>query len=140
MAAIYMWFKDRIILTTTLYPIEVADSLCFNITATGGVMELLPESEDTVNYTAIDGSYTQVRWFYSDGPYDSDDTLDYTAIDGTYIQTRWFFSDGPYDSDDTVSFTALDGTLINKLVTVDTPDESLQLDCVINNTCSMDLI
>jgi hypothetical protein len=101
-------------LTTWIYPVYAFDNMNLSAGFSGGSMEFIPTSYATVNYGAIDGSYTQLRWFISDGPYDSNDAaVDYGATDGTYI---------------------------NKLVRAESPDEELQLNCVINDTCSMDLI
>ena len=141
MAAIYMWpVDDQILLTTTLYPVEVVDSLQISVTMNLGDMFLLPHSEFQSTFGMEDGTYTQLRWFYSDGPYDSDLQSTFGMENGTYTQLRWFYEDGPYDSDLQSTFAMLDGTLINKLVIADTPDESLQLNVVINNTCSMELV
>ena len=141
MAAIYMWPKgDQLILTTTLYPVVVQDSMAVTVTVDGGRMDLLPASDFTGTFTAQDGTYIQTRWFLTDGPYDSDFKGTFAAQNGTYIQTRWFLTDGPYDSDFKGTFDFVSASLINKVVPGDTPDEKLQLDMVLSNTSTMDLI
>jgi len=142
MAAIYMWNDDvaTIILTTTLYPVEVVDAIVFGVTINAGFMGLLPASDMANNYGFISGSYIQKKWFYSDGPYDSDMANDYGFVSGNYEQKKWFYTDGPYDSDMANNYGFIDGSYVNKLVIADTPDEKLQLSLSINTTCSMDLI
>jgi len=141
MAAIYMWpVDDQILLTTTLYPVEVVDSLQVGLTFSGGFLDLIPGSDFQSTQLMQDGTYIQVRWFYEDGPYDSDLASTQGMEDGTYIQVRWFYEDGPYDSDLQSTQTLLDGTYVSKLIEADTPDEELQLALTINDTCSMDAI
>ena len=146
MAAIYCppWPKD-LVLTTTLYPIVVTDSMIIGATITAGYMGLLPFSEATIDFGATNGSWTQTRWFYSDGPYDSDATIDFESTDGSWTQTRWFFEDGPYDSDAHINFAATDGSWENKLVIaatgrIDEPWEELWLGIALDPNCSMELI
>ena len=141
MAAIYCppWPKDLEV-TTTLYPVDMVDSVAFDISLTAGSLALLPLSDFQSTFGMENGTYTQLRWFISDGIYDSDMQATFGMEDGSYTQLRWFLTDGPYDSDLQATFGMLDGTIINKLVIVDTPDELLQLNLVINVTCSMDLI
>ena len=141
MAAIYMWPEDKyIILTTTLYPVDMTEHLSFEISVIGGTLNPLPNSDFESSYDVIDGTNTQLRWFYEDGPYDSDFESSYDMEDGTNIQLRWFYEDGPYNSDFESSYDMMDGTVINKLVAVDTPDEKLQLEIRIEASSTMDLI
>ena len=141
MAAIYMWIEDEyILLTTTLYPVEVVDNLQIGITFSGGFMSPIPESIISATQDMEDGTYIQVRWFYFDGPYDSDLEATQDMGDGTYVQVRWFYYDGPYDSDLEATQAMADGTYVTKLVLADTPDEALQFALSINNTCSMDAV
>ncbi len=141
MSAIYMWHSGtQIFLSTTPYPIEVVELLQLDVTFSGGILDLIPESDLQFTQDMQDGTYIQVRWFYEDGPYDSDLQFIQDMQDGTYIQVRWFYEDGPYDSDLQSTQLMLDGTYETKLVEADTPDEKLQLDIAINNTCSMDSV
>jgi hypothetical protein len=142
MAAIYMWFEpgEQVVLTTTLYPVDVDDSLAIEISMLGGTMNLLPHSEFSSDFEAQDGTYEQLRWFFFDGPYDSYFSSDFEVQDGTYEQLRWFFFDGPYDSYFSSDFEAQDGLLRNLLIWGDTPDEELQMAIVISATSTMDLI
>ena len=126
--------------SSKLYPVEAIDYLQLGITFSGGFLELIPNSNLQQTYALMDSVYVQVRWFYSDGPYDSDLQQTYTLEDSTYIQVRWFYTDGPYDSDLQQTYALLDGTYESKLVEADTPDEELQMALAINNTCTMDLI
>lgn len=140
MAAIYMWpVEDQIILTTTLYPVEVVEGLQFGISLDSGRMEPIPM--DYLEYTQdiIGGSYIQKRWFYTDGPYI--ESLEYTQdiIGGSYIQKRWFYVDGPYEESVEYTQDVIGGTYIRKKIEADSTDESLQLSVTIG-TCSMGLI
>jgi hypothetical protein len=138
MAAIYMWPEDKqIILTTTLYPVDVTDSLAIEITFTGGSMSPLPESDAAFVLGLQGGILQQEIWYFSDGPYDSDAAFSLGLVGGILQQEIWFFSDGPYDSDAKFRIgMGESGLLIGKLVSIDTPDEKLQLACTID-PCSM---
>ena len=144
MAAIYSWFKGKqILLTTTLYPIDVTEYMQLGVAFFTGTIEEIPNDDWKATFeTNGDGTLVQLRWFYTDGPYDDEWQASFeTNGDGTLVQLRWFYSDGPYDDEWKATFeTSNDGTLVNKLVEADSPDESLQLGCVILNTCTMDLI
>jgi hypothetical protein len=128
-------------LTTWIYPLYAFDNM--NVSAAVSddcYMGPLPYSDASIDFGSSDGSWSQQRWFKSDGPYDSDATIGFASSDGSWLQARWFKSDGPYDSDASINFAATDGLLENKLVTAEAPDEALQLDCTINDTCSMELL
>lgn len=144
MAAIYQWYTGHeIVVTTTPYPVEVVESLVFGITLSTGHMDLLPFTDVGANLgVGPDGSLTQIRWFYTDGPYNDEVTAEFgIGPDGTLIQLRWFYEDGPYDDEVVANFEAMGGTLIEiPIVEADTPDESLQLGITINDTSTMDLI
>ena len=130
----------KITLTTTLYPVEVKDSIKLAATVDAGYMTILPNDSVQNAYSLLAGTNTQKRWFFYDGPYeDSVDNL-YSLLDGTNTQKRWFFSDGPYDDSVKNAYSLLDGTSIRGLVRADTPDEKLKLSTVIRNTCTMDLV
>jgi hypothetical protein len=132
MAAIYMWVDDEelITLTTTLYPVDVTETIVFGASATTSSMKEIQQDYYTQgNFSVQDGSYTQLRWFYYDGPYyDAYTHGNFDVLDGTYIQLRWFLTDGPYyDAYTQGNFSVQDGTLINKLVVADSPDEEIQM-------------
>ena len=141
MAAIYMWREGKsVIITTTPYPVVAKDSIEVTIELKGGFLSPIPGSALESTQLMQAGTYTQVRWFYEDGPYDSDLESTQVMLDGTYVQVRWFYEDGPYDSDLEATQTLLNGTLVNKLVEADSPDEELQLSLTINTNCSMDAV
>jgi len=141
MAAIYTWYDDGIVyLTTTLYPVEVLEAMELNISITVGSMYLVPTDEIAFINDMDSTIYTQVRWFYEDGPY-ADEIAFINDMDSTsYVQTRWFYEDGPYT--DEIGFTddMFEIIVLLKGVLADTPDEELQLSIAIDATCSMDLI
>lgn len=131
MAAIYMWpIEYKLLLTTTLYPVEVQESISFSAgTAVSYMKEIQQDYYTQGNFSVQNGSYTQLRWFYYDGPYDDAYTQgNFAVLDGSYTQLRWFLTDGPYDDAYTQgNFSVQDGTLINKLVEADSPDEEIQM-------------
>jgi hypothetical protein len=117
MAAIYHFWDPgvEVLLTTTLYPVDVDDSIALEITFTGGTMIPIPQTAASGTFgVGDDGTLQQLRWFYTDGPYFND-------ASGTF---------GPGD----------DGVLRSLLIIGDTPDEEQQITVRINDTCTMDLI
>lgn len=143
MAAIYMWPVDnQVILTTTLYPVDVTEALQLSITFTDGDMFLIPFDDVTNSFgMGPDGTLEQLRWFLEDGPYDDEVTASFGMEDGTLEQLRWFFEDGPYDDEVTAGFGMGSlGYLDRLLVIGDTPDEALQISITINDTCTMELL
>jgi len=144
MAAIYQWFKNFIIYTTTLYPVEVVDEMQLDAVIDGdALMRALPEDDTQISaIIAIDGSYTQLRWFHTYGPEEDDTQVSaIIVIDGTYTQLRWFHAYGPEEDDTQISaIIVINGTYESGRVWGDTPDEELQLDGVIDADCTMDAI
>jgi hypothetical protein len=144
MAAIYMWPKDNyLILTTTLYPVDVTDSMVMSVEFTGGFMSPLPAAEVSGIFgPGPDGVLEQLRWFYSDGPYDNEVAGTFGPGDeGELIQLRWFYTDGPYDNEVSGTFgVGPAGDLRQLIIYGDTPDESLQLAVTVNDTCTMDAV
>lgn len=143
MAAIYMWFDGTIVYTTTLYPVDATDAIDFGGTLASGSMQEPPN--DDAQYSEgvpLNGTYIQLRWFYSYGP-ESDDAQysEGVPLDGTYIQLRWFYSYGPEsDQAQWVEGVPLDGTYISKRVWADSPDEKIDFSCAPTTSCSMDAV
>ena len=150
MAAIYMWPEDKyLLLTTTPYPVEMVERIVFGINVDAMSMKPIAQEHFSNDFSAgPDGSLIQKRWFWTDGPYFDEFASEFgVGPDGTLIQLRWFWEDGPYLDEFTNTFGVLDGTLIltRIIVEADTgssgkPYEELQLNCRINDTCTMDLI
>lgn len=141
MAAIYtpQWVLD-LELTTTLYPVEAIESLELSIAVTESRMSLLPADEVAVTMDVGTATNIQLRWFYSDGPYDDDVAVTFGAEDGSYVQLRWFYTDGPYDDDVAVTFDVGAASNVNKLIEADAGIEELQLSIAIDTNSTMDLI
>jgi len=140
MAAIFMWRQiEEAVLTTTLYPIEVNDAMAVSITVSASSMDLVPLDNIQATYAMVDGTYTQLRWFLTDGPYDEDIQATYAMIDGTYTQLRAFLTDGPYDEDIQATYAMIDGTLTNKLVE-GYDEEFLLPSLTITTDSTMDLV
>ncbi len=141
MAAIYIpqWPKP-IELTTTLYPVVALDSMNIVITLDGGYMALIPVSDAEVTYNLQNGTYTQIYWLLTDGPYTSDAEITYNLQNGTYTQIYWLLADGPYPSDAEVTYAMLAGTYTLKGVIGDSPDEKLQMSILIDNASTMEAI
>lgn len=141
MAAIYGWYGSNVLLlTTTLYPVDVDDSMELSITINIGSMTLIPLDNLETSHEVMDGLYVQERWFYSDGPYEDSLETSQIVMDGTYVQERWFYSDGPYDDSIDTSHEVMNGSYVNKRVEADTPDEELQLAISIDSSCTMEAI
>lgn len=142
MAAIYMWRVDeQLLLTTTLYPAEAVESMNIGATIVDGAMPLIPwDALQTYNDDLKSISYTQVRWFYEDGPYD--DALETTddLLSMSYTQVRWFYEDGPYEDGLVVTSDLRSITYTLKGVLADAELEKLYLGARITTDCSMELI
>ena len=150
---------NQIVLTTTLYPVDVAESLAFACSFKQGTMAAIPEDFfQTADYSMLNGTYVQQRWYYTDGIYndpaysDTDDDFytDFSMLNGTHVQLRWYYLDGiygdpgggdpAYDTDDEfyTDFSMLNGTYIQLKIVVDSPDEELQFAITITPSgCSM---
>ena len=141
MAAIFMWRVNEVeVLTTTLYPLDVNDGLEISTSFSFGSMPEIPSDAAETTYSLLNGTYTQLRWFFTDGPYEDSAENLYSLLDGTYTQLRWFHVDGPYDDSAENLYSLLDGTHIRKRVEADSPDEKLDISATIRNTCTMELV
>lgn len=135
MAAIYMWIESGIqLLTTTLYPVEVEDSVQLAGDIEPGVMWLNPSSDVNLDAPSF-GVNLYNTLLTSTG---TEDTL--TFVEPSMGVTLYVaLLDATVDVD-TFYFAqpTMLATLVDKLVTVDTPDEKLQLNCdVVPGNCSM---
>lgn len=140
MAAIYQWFiGHEIVLSTTPYPVDLNDSITLSATVSAGWMALVPSDRFETAQNVIAGTYNQERWYLSDGPYVDYFETAQNIISGTYIQQRWYLTDGPYIDYFETAQNVISATHIPKLVLADTPDETLQMGNVINNTSVMEL-
>ena len=143
MAAIYMWRGlNRLVLTTTLYPVEVADSLELSVSVSGGNMDQIPMDYLSTTHALISATYIQTRWYFE---HDEEDFLATThdLVSATYIQKRWYYT---ADEEDFLSTThaLIDASYIRRLVKVDTgssgkPYEELQLAIAIHTASRMEL-
>jgi hypothetical protein len=135
MAAIYQWFPGQaVLLTTTLYPVEVIDELRLGISVAGGSLSLVPIDDLQYGQTLTSVDLNQILLDY--GP--DEDDLQYgqtlTSVDLLEILLDY----GPDTDDLQYGQTLVSVELANKLVIGDTPDEKLQLSCgVYPSGCSM---
>lgn len=140
MAAIWMWRGiSQEVWTTTLYPIDTLESLSVSVSPFGGKLEPIAYEAISASSDLISGSYTQKRWFYSDGPY-----LEYlkaapSVISGSYVQKRWFYSDF-YEESIEHTMEVISGTYVRLKIIATSPDEKLQMNVVLGNDCTMDAI
>ena len=135
MAAIYMWFEHELqIWTTTLYPIEVNDSLQFACNLTYGEMRIVQVEEIDLSSDLLAITIEAILLDYGpdDVPFDlSSDLLSITI-------EQILFTYGPDDVAFDQSSDLLSITIQDKLVIADTPDERLQLGCNVNPSgCSL---
>lgn len=135
MAAIYMWFdNEEMVLTTTLYPVEVEDNLQLNVSLSSGSLEPIPLDEVDVSYSI--GSISVDEILLTAPPVDDDADVSY-ALSGIEVKTV-LLSASPVDDDADASYNIVNVEVLSKLVIADTPDEELQLACSIDPTgCSM---
>jgi hypothetical protein len=137
MAAIYQWFDTTIYVTTTLYPVEAFDGIDISVTIDSGSMTALPGEGIDVAHDLISGTYTQLRWFYTDGPYTDGLDVTHDLVAGTYTQLRWFYTDGPYNEGIDVTHDLVAGSYDQVLIEADSPDEGLDLSIAIETSSSM---
>ena len=141
MAAIYMWPPKpgtTIVLTTTLYPVEVVDAIVFGVAVNAGSMQAISAEYLGLTNDVTAAAYVQARWFYTDGPYTDYLELTNDVISSTYVQERWFYVDGPYTENLEITNDVIQSTYVRVLVIVDTPDEKLQLSVAISPACVME--
>lgn len=141
MAAIYMWPVDeQLLLTTTLYPIDVAENIICSISFSNGSMEPIPSENATLQAGELVGSYAQTRWFHEYDAGTEAVTLEAGELTGSYTQTRWFHE---YDAGvEAVTLEAgeLIGTYSRTKVWADSEDEELEFSVAISaSNCSMTL-
>ena len=140
MAAIYSWFPEaQQLLTTTLYPIDTTETMSISISLTSGTMEPIAFEELEYSFDVVAGSYTQIRWFYTDGPYTDEVEYTFDVVAGSYTQIRWFHTDA-YDDEIEYTFDVVAGEYNQVRVYADTPDEELQLSISIDADGTMELI
>jgi len=135
MAAIYMWFEnEEMILTTTLYPVELIDSLSLSCRLTYGELKPIPVETYEMSGTLLSITLPQILFSY--GPDDEQYQMSGTLL-GITLPVILIIH--PEDEEEyTMSGTLMSITLPLKLVTVYAPVEKLQLNCDINPAyCSM---
>lgn len=130
MAAIYQWFVgDEVVYTTTLYPIDVTESLQLSAVANPyGNLSNFPVDYATGDVTL---SYIELNFLLLSG----DTGEDYATGDVTltFIEMVSLLQTGDTGEDyatGDVTLTYIE--IVDMLVTCDTPDESLQLTCSTN--------
>lgn len=141
MAAIYCppWPGD-IVVTTTIYPVDYFDGVTMGCSPSTGWMAAITSDNIAADQSIISMTYVQERWYLDGGEYTDNIAADQAIIGMTYVQERWYLTDGPY-SDSIAADQAIIGmTKENKLVEADTPDELIEINATIMNTCTMDLI
>ena len=122
MAAIYMWIEDQeVIVTTTLYPIEVIDGVDFAISLVSGLTQEVIEDAYDFSVTVLDVGLIEV--LISEGPFDDAYDFSVTVLDVGLEQV--LISEGPFDDAYDFTVTVLDVGLELKLVTGLMPDEGI---------------
>ena len=133
----------KITLTTTLYPVEVADSLEFSVGLSGGNMDLIPMDYLSTTHALISATYQQTRWYFTHFEEDFLATT-HDLYSATYIQTRWYYTAAEEDFLST-THALIDATYRQIVVKVDTgssgkPYEELQLAIAIHTASRMELV
>ena len=129
---------------STLYPVDVAESLEYFMQLQSGRMDLiLTIAEVTVKGVLTKpGTYEQLRWFFEETIPSIEEVTAKAAVHiGTYTQLRWFLEETIPSIEEVTVKAAMTkaGVYTSKLVIADSPDEELQLNANIF-TSSMDAI
>jgi hypothetical protein len=111
-----------LVLTTTLYPIELTDGLDFSVALQGGLLVTWPLDDLDVSFSVVGGNMQLGLLDY--GP-DNDDLDVLFSVVGGNMQVI-LLTYGPDNDDLDVTFSVVDGNMEPKLVTIDTPDEGLE--------------
>lgn len=135
MAAIYMWFdNEQMVLTTTLYPVEVIDYLRLSADISGGDMRNITEESHFNSIDMLGITKPQILIAYGPNEEDYFNSMDLIGITRPQILIDY----GPNEEDYFNSADVLGITLLDLLVTADTPDEMLRLGADVNpSACSM---
>lgn len=132
------WAITLTLFTTTLYPVDVDDGIEFSIAPVGGQFNQWEYDETEYSHDILTGDLQQVVWYLTAGPWEDYTTYSHDILSGDIQQVVWYKYAGPWEDSTEYSHNILTASLINKLVTVDSPDEKLQLSCEIYPTgCSM---
>ena len=125
MAAIYMWIEDQeVIVTTTLYPIEVIDGVDFGISMVSGSMAPVPNESLDVTAPSVLSVYMEV--VLNELPI-ADEALDVSAVDivDVYMEMVLFALPVQDEALDVTAVAVLDVTMESLLVTGLMPDEGI---------------
>lgn len=135
MAAIYMWFdSEEMILTTTLYPVEVIDGMQLAADIYGGSLSQIL-AEDHQNSADILSLGTYVILITYGTPEEFHQNSSDILSLGTYVILITYGTPEEFHQN---SCNILSLGIVDLLVIVDTPDEKLQIDCdVYPSACSM---
>jgi len=125
---------DLTILTTTLYPIEINDDLQTGLTMGECLMEPVPFDEADFSYSLQE---VEVKVILLTADPELDDVDFSYSLEAVEVRTI-LLSAAPELDDVDFSYELVEAEVVDKLVTVDTPDEELQLACSIDPSgCSM---
>jgi len=124
--------------TTTLYPVDVQDSMIFSANTAEMGMYPVPFDSSEFSFSMGDGSYVQKRWFYEDTVDPISAEFSFSMGDGTYVQKRWFYEEDFGNDKAEFSFAMGDGTYLPKRVFGFAPPEKLEFIANISpEDCSM---
>ena len=130
MAAIYQWYEDLgIILTTTLYPIEVVDAVQFNgANVTSGYLWNMPTAAiDHPLAQLIDAQLDHIRIEFTADPESIDLSWALTAAQLDHIRIE--FTTDPESID--LGWALVDAALDSKKVLAYHPDEAVDFDAIL---------
>lgn len=123
MAAIYMWIDQEVIVTTTLYPIEVIDGIDLSISMVSGNMAPVPNESLDVGAPALVSVYMEV--VLNELPIE-DEALDITvAVPVVYMEMVLYALPVEDEALDVLVPAVIDVTLESLLVTGLMPDEGI---------------
>jgi len=126
--------------TTTLYPVDVQDSMIFSSNIISGEMYGIPGDHLEADFLVVEGVYEQKRWFYEAtvSPDHMDST--FSVLSSTYEQKRWFYEETTDPVHIESIFSVISATYVSKQVPGQAPVESLYFGVNINEDCEMETV
>jgi len=126
--------SDLVIVTSTPYPIDIADFVQLSASLVFGAMRAIPNDEADVSFQLVQAPMVQI--LMTTGPYDDAADVSFRLIQAPMVQI--LLSTGPYDDAADVSFELLQAPLVTKLVSGDTPDDAMDISIsLVSAECSM---
>ena len=135
MAAIYQWFTGKeIVVTTTLYPIEIVEGMNFGVALTYGDMWPINQDETTASWDFLSGNMAQILHELPVEEDETEATWDFLA--GNLIQ---ILNELPVEADETeATWDFIEGFMEQLLVETWIEDSGMLIGIAVKpSLCSM---